>query len=552
MDSRLSAQDVVRCDQCKDNVVESYCDVCHVKLCKPCIGGHISDGYDKHIIVSFHQRKSTLIFPICKTHSTETCKLECISCTIFICAKCSISEEHKGHDIKDLEDIYNSKKANIEFDAEEFETVISPTYEEITKELESQIAGLDGEYEKLTKLISKQGEELHDKIDAVIDQMKHEIDVIKEDHQDILKKHLKEIKEIESLIIENLGTLKDIQRESNMVSKVMEYKSRNNDFKKLPPKVHVLLPSFCPNQMEKEKVENLIGSITPLISTIEENGYTLKKQKMPYRELLDASEVINAFNTGYKYLRSISFYSMDEIWTCGQGSKIKCFNMNGNSINAIKTKSGEEPDDIAVTSDGCLLYSDRKTKTINKVMNGQIERLIKLQKWTPTYLCVTSSRDLLVGMSHEFKSQNKIVRYSGAVEKQTIKYDEDNTFLYSRENGAKYITENKNLDICVADRAAGAVVVVNQSGKLRFRYKNHHFKENPFIPRGITTNSQSQILTADLSNLCIHILDQDGQFLNYINFTSINEPGGLCVDTLDNLFVAEYKTGDVKVIKYLK
>lgn len=58
MDPRLSAQDVVRCDICKDNLVQNYCDFCHVKLCKLCIGEHISDEFDKHKIVPFQQRKS--------------------------------------------------------------------------------------------------------------------------------------------------------------------------------------------------------------------------------------------------------------------------------------------------------------------------------------------------------------------------------------------------------------------------------------------------------------------------------------------------------------
>lgn len=102
----------------------------------------------------------------------------------------------------------------------------------------------------------------------------------------------------------------------------------------------------------------------------------------------------------------------------------------------------------------------------------------------------------------------------------------------------------------MADQAAGAVVVVNQAGKLQFRYTGHPSKENPFLPRGITTNIQSQIVIADVFNLCIHILDQDGQFLRYINI--INEPVGLCVDHLDSLFVVDYKTGDLKIIKYLK
>lgn len=203
---------------------------------------------------------------------------------------------------------------------------------------------------------------MHTEIDVVIKQMNDEIDEIKQNHQDILNKHLKEIKEIESLIKETLGTLKDIHRESNMVSKVMKYKSRNNDFRKLPPKVHVVLPTFCQTPMEKGEVEELIGFIKPLSTTIDEKGYTLKKHGMPYRELLDTPEVINTFNTGYKNLKNVSLYSKDEIWTSGHGKEIKCFNINGNSINSIKTKSGEEPDDIAVTSDGCLLYSDRKTK----------------------------------------------------------------------------------------------------------------------------------------------------------------------------------------------
>lgn len=46
----------------------------------------------------------------------------------------------------------------------------------------------------------------------------------------------------------------------------------------------------------------------------------------------------------------------------------------------------------------------------------------------------------------------------------------------------------------MADPSAGAVVVVNKARKLRFRYTGHPSKENPFIPRGITTNSQCKFL----------------------------------------------------------
>lgn len=214
-----------------------------------------------------------------------------------------------------------------------------------------------------------------------------------------------------------------------------------------------------------------------------------------------------------------------------------------------KKKYGEYPNDIAVTSDGCMLYCDW-IGNVNKVVNGRIEEIIKLLGWVPGNLCVTLTKDLLVVMCNDDKTHCKVVRYSGSVVKQTIQYDKNGKPLYSGVFKVKYIAENRNLDICVADRAAGAVVVVSQAGKLRFRYTGHPSNENPFIPRGITTNSQSQILVSDFGNICIHILNQDGQFLRFIN--GINEPCGLSVDTLDKLFVAEYKTGDVKVIKYLK
>lgn len=186
-------------------------------------------------------------------------------------------------------------------------------------------------------------------------------------------------------------------------------------------------------------------------------------------------------------------------------------------------------------------------------MNGQIEEIIKIRGWIPGNLCVTSSGDLLVVICDGDRTQNKVVRYSGSVEKQTIQYEENSKTLYSGDY-KKYITENRNLDLCVADRTAGAVAVVNQAGKLRFRYTGHTYKseEKPFFTRGIATNSQSQILTADGGIICIHVLDQGGQFLRYTDNVILNDPNGICVDTLDNLYVIEYYTGDIKVIRYLK
>lgn len=149
--------------------------------------------------------------------------------------------------------------------------------------------------------------------------------------------------------------------------------------------------------------------------------------------------------------------------------------------------------------------------------------------------------DLLVTMFSANHSQSKVVRYSGYTEKQSIQFNKGKP-LYAGNDEIKYITENKNNDICVADCLAGAVVVVNQDGKLRFRYMGYisFTRKNLFEPYGITTDSQSRILTADGDNHCIHILNEDGQFLCCIENCDLADPWGVCVDNEYNLFVCHH------------
>nr|XP_022296562.1 uncharacterized protein LOC111106250 [Crassostrea virginica] len=553
MDPDYSAQDVARCDLCKTAIAQSYCDFCHVNLCKPCIGEHISADYGKHIIVAILQRKSTLNYPKCETHQNEVCQYQCKDCNIFLCTHCFASKQHKEHEFLKLEESFSAKKNHILKDREELEEQILPTYEEIANDLEIQISNLDDNYKKLTTAISKQREEIHREVDNAINKMENEIGEIKMKHQGILQKHLDEIKQSQSLMQQTLLALNEIE-ESNEVSQTIHYSSKNEEFKKLPPKVHVSMPKFIPKEIEGEELCSLFGNFTPLSTTLEERVFTAKKPNTSVRELLDVPEVLNTIKTGHKNLRSVTCLNEEQIWTSGETADIKCFNIQGVLQKTIQTKTGEWPHDIAVDRDGALLYAYWETNTVYKVKNDQTEKIITLQGWKPSQLCVTSSGDLLVTMFSDDETESKVVRYSGSTVKQTIQFDDEGQPLYSGNRYIKYISENRNFDICMADSGAGAVVVVNQAGKLRFRYTGppSPTKNKPFVPRGITTDSQSRILTADSDNNCIHIIDTDGQFLRYIDNCDLKDPYGLCVDSDDSLFVCEYDKGNVKKIKYLK
>lgn len=274
--SRSSIQDVIRCDLCEDNIVQSYCDYCYTNLCKRCIGEHIADGYDNHKIVSFQQRRSTFIYPKCKTHPNKTCELQSKQNNEFICTICSASDHVKGHDFAVLDDLCKTKKTDIKKDIEELEEVISPTYVDIANNLENQIANLEKDYEKLITELSKKQEELHKEIDKVVSRMRDKISGFKVKHRDVLVEHLNEIKKIETSIQKSLSAFKELE-ESNVVSSIMEYRPRNKEFSKLPPKVTVSMTTFHPKTINSDQIFDMFGSLKSSNTRTDENGYKLKK-----------------------------------------------------------------------------------------------------------------------------------------------------------------------------------------------------------------------------------------------------------------------------------
>ena len=149
--------------------------------------------------------------------------------------------------------------------------------------------------------------------------------------------------------------------------------------------------------------------------------------------------------------------------------------------------------------------------------------------------------------SGRYERRNKIVRYNGSTETQSIQWDEKGGQF--TDNGIGPLIENRNLDICVVDRRA--IVVINADGKLRFRYSGRSVhKDKQFMPIEITTDSLGRILALDFASKSIHILDQDGNSLRFIDNCSLENPSSICVDSNDNIYVSDVNR--VKKIQYYK
>ena len=100
-------------------------------------------------------------------------------------------------------------------------------------------------------------------------------------------------------------------------------------------------------------------------------------------------------------------------------------------------------------------------------------------------------------MDNDNNTQTKVVRYAGTEERPTIQQNEQDQPLFSSSVSFIYLTENTNLDICVAHNGANAVVVVSAACKFRFRYTGHPSDPRNVFPQDINKDSQGKILTAE-------------------------------------------------------
>lgn len=260
MDPRRSKQDVLRCNLCETSPCTMYCDICDIHLCKTCVGGHLLDESKVHKVVPFKKRGTT---PICSKHSTKVCELYCEKCENKICAICVSSGEHEQHKKVDIWKKMNNTKAELQKDLQELEETILPKHEAVVSQITVQIADFEKNSRNLKLDIDKKGEEWHKEIDAIIKKLKEDIDTMDSRQQTVLNKNKNEftfrISEIKQAILDqkNILDLHDFNR-------VSAYKSRNAEFRKLPPKATVSLPSFTSHQINKEELNQQFGLLSAL------------------------------------------------------------------------------------------------------------------------------------------------------------------------------------------------------------------------------------------------------------------------------------------------
>ena len=206
---------------------------------------------------------------------------------------------------------------------------------------------------------------------------------------------------------------------------------------------------------------------------------------------------------------------------------------------------------MTVTLHGDLLLADNENCCIKLISRQKTITTLFKTGWTPHSVCCLHNGDIVVN----FGGDKKVIVYSriGQI-KETMDHI-DFTFPMA-------VSANKvNQDIYICDKenfcrdSAGKVIAVGADGKLRYEYTGQG--DSLFTPVEMCTDQMGHILITDYSNDRVHILDQEGQFIQYIltshdglqyrlETISVDNKGFVWVGAFINYM------GYVKSAKYLK
>lgn len=548
------AQDPVRCSLCP-KVVVIHCGSCQVNLCAQCLSTHIDRNKSlKHEIVPYTSQlvKPEADIQKCQDHPKQQCDLFCQDCGVPICSRC-LTGNHKRHGAVDLEEICETTRSTVKEDLEELRK-FRKEYEKVVGESKEELAKYIEESDKERDSLKELGKQWHQMIDKVIDKVGKDMDEIIQSDTKCLQDNTEEIQSALQDVKDSIKANEDILQDDRF-TRLLSYASKNDAFRIIPSRPAIKTAKIVPvNVKEGDIIPKLIHFQRSIRTKLP--GYSLNRtgdvSSISTKSLLPEPELIATIKTNCKQLKGICHNEDDRVWIYGTDEILREVDITGTVQNCITAISKNSQKDIAKNKMGEIVFSHLSDECVNIVREGKISKLLDLSGWIPFGVTFNADDNLMVCMRREDYQESKVGIFSQGKLKKEIQFDETGKPLFSASRNNMYIKENANRDICVSDWNACAVIVLKSSGELRFRYTGNlsrSFKQ--FYPHGIVTDNYCRILVVDRKNDCLHVIDRNGKFLTYIT-CSLQDPYVLSMDPDENVWVGEYDTGCVKVIRYLE
>ena len=264
--------------------------------------------------------------------------------------------------------------------------------------------------------------------------------------------------------------------------------------------------------------------------------------------LIPTPSVQSSFRIRYESIyQSIACVEAGQAWIKTGDRRLQLMNHHGDVKDTVE--ADYKFNDVVLLPQGELILTDTSNNGICSISHDKVVRTLFRTQWEPEGLCCLHSGDILV----TFFRKGRVIIYS--MSGKIIQELDKSLFKYPQR-----VTQNKvNSDLYIIDKdnnsysTTGKVVALDTSYLLPYQYTGQGNAK--FFPTDICTDSAGRVLITDLHRYSykVHVLDKDGQFLQYIltEKQGLREPFSIHVDNIGNAWVGE-GYGIVKLVKYLQ
>ena len=562
----------VLCDICVTAAVKFHCNTCGDGLCPTCKEYHLrSKGSRHHQIVPYAQKLNPkyLIGLSCHNHPNNAPEFWCETCGVPICVSC-ITDKHNGHTFSNITTKLSQKRDKMVEEMKNLRDNTVAEWEGVLKQAQGITAGYLADIEKVDKDLVARAKLMHKQVDTILSKNQSTL-------QQMKLAGLAKLQDQEKYLAARLQKLKgDVRRyedklqeaDANVLLQFEESTTQSVD--KPKPLETEWIPVFTPGQDDTKSLQHMFGTIAANNAGEERKQESTRSSARseaanakdsdskttavkspgcgnPVRSLITKPTVQSQFyvqlHASSPFIvcteQSLAWVTTYFIGPFSSNGRIQLVNREGSAKVTINTDFSIK--DMAITPYGDLLIADYTNSCIKSVSRQKISILFRTSG-TPSGLCCLHNGEIVV----TFGKERKVIVYSreGQV-RQTLDHI---TFTYP----GKVAVNKINQDIYICDK--GKVLAVGADGLLKYEYTGQNDSE--LYPHDVCTDQMGHVLINDCSNHRIHILDQEGQFIQYIlTSQGLYQPETIDVDSEGYVWVGEYvrySKGRVKVARYLQ
>ena len=586
----------VQCNICDAAAAKFHCNTCGDDVCLTCKTHHLkSKGSRHHHNVPYAQKldPNYLAGLSCHIHPNNAPEFWCETCEVPICVYC-ITDKHKSHTCSNITTVLSEARDEM---VEEMNTLRDKTIWEWEYNLQ-QARGITTDYldeiDETEKDLLARAKEIHQEVDSILYKIQQSIREKRANGLARLQQQEKDIADRLMQLKDEVQTYEDQIRDAdpNVLLQFRQGVKQNRNTMPSSPVEFLGRIVFAPGRTNLTKLEEMFGFEAFQFKHIEQTKSDF------YSDSSDENETASMPNSDQTIVKASDKYSRRDITNkslisnpsvlrtvsvdeCSAVMHIACIDKGlawlwtGNEIdNTIQLMDREgtvkhtietecDCKDFAVSSDGDILLADFKFKFIRTITRQNKRSILFKTKWKPTGICCLPNSDIVVTF-------NKIHRVCIYNRRGQIKGTLDH-IAYGYPSSVSTNKVNQDIYMCAYEYPysnEGKLIAVGYDGQVRYEYSGHDDDDDDndddyyyrshyvreFCPTEVCTDQMGHVIITDLDR--IHILDQDGSFIQFIILPNTEEesyflPSTVDVDRDGHVWIWQ-TDGDVKIAKYLE